>query len=137
MGGFMERIVNFFKDIGLYNEDYFNMLISNTKIINKPYNEIMDFVGCFKSENSCKVILPKIKNFNDELIYVHEYTHALFLDDENEIFPNIMEALYINYYVDDINLKKELILKIKSEIKKSNSKGHVIGKKVKIMSIKL
>lgn len=133
----MERVINFFKDIGLYNEDYFNRLFQNTKIIDKPYNEIMGFVGCFKVNDFCKIILPKINSFNDELIYIHEYTHALFLEDNDEMFPNIMEALYINYYVSDINLKKELILKTNEEIKNSYSKEHSLAKKIKIMSINL
>ena len=133
----MDKIINFFKQMNMYDEHYFNYLKQNTKIIDKPYNEIKEFVGCFKIDNKCRLVLPKINNINDELIYIHEYTHALFLDDELEIFPNIMEAIYINQNITDLNIKNQLIKKTKVEIENTDSFNHKIGKKVKLLSIKI
>ena len=129
----MNRVINFFKIMGFYNEDYFDYLNINTKIIDKNYNDLKDFIGCFKVENDCKLILPKIHNIYDELIYVHEYSHALFLDDDLELFPNVMEALYIDMYVSDIELKKEIINNICKEKNNNNDKKHLIGKKTKLL----
>ena len=129
-----DRIIEFFKNMNLYNEEYFNYLNDNTKVINKPYFEIIDFVGCYKMDDGCRLILPRINSFEDELIYVHEYSHALFPDDELEIFPNIMEALYINKYLDE-SKKEDLINKLKSDIIKTIDENHLVGKKIKLMSI--
>lgn len=131
----MSNVINFFKSMSLYNKDYFDYLKANTKVIDMPYSSIKDFVGCFVIGNECKLILPKINSIYDELIYVHEYTHALFLDDEKEIFPNLMEALYINKYVKDGNLKNEIIKSIYKEIKDSSDENHIIGKKFKLINI--
>ena len=128
----MGKIIEFFKQMNLYDEKVFENIKKNTKIIDKPYEEIMDFVGCFKREDSVKLILPTIKSIKDELIYVHEYTHIL-LDDESEIFPNIMEAIYTNYYLK--NEKKNVIDMTYNEIENSDSIDHIIGKKVKLMFI--
>lgn len=134
----MDRIIEFFKNMDLYDETYFNYLKENTKVINMPYRDIIDFVGCFKIDDyHCRLILPKINSFRDELIYVHEYSHALFLDDELEIFPNIMEAYYINYYLDDINSKKDIIKELKKELNISVSNNHIVGKKIKLLNIKM
>ena len=132
-----EEVIIFFKYMQLYNEEYFNKIKENTKVINKPYEEIKDFVGCFKINNDFRLILPKLESIDDILIYIHEYTHALFLDDETEIFPNLMEAIYINNFIDDKTIKKDLLNKTKDELNNSTSKNHIIGKKVKIYSIKI
>ena len=130
-----EYVLSFFKYMGFYNEEYFNMLKSNSKIINKPYEEIKDFVGCYPFEEGCKLILPKINSIFDILIWIHEYSHALFLDDESEIFPHIMEAYFINNFVTDFNLKQKLIDKIKKEISDTESTKHIVGKKIKLSLI--
>ena len=128
-----EELINFFKTIELYNEDYFNKIKVNTKTIDLPYEEIKDFVGCYKKDNEeFKLILPKLTDYYSMLIYIHEYTHCLFLDDEEEIFPNLMEAIFINKYIKD---RKTIIEKTKEEILKSTSEKHLIGKKVKLKAI--
>ena len=137
----LKAVIDFFKKQNLYNEQYFKKIEANTKIYDRSYEEIKELVGCFPiydNENNIidvKLILPKIKNIYDVLIYVHEYTHALFIEDENEIFPNIMEAIFINKYCDE-QTKAEIIEKTKTEILKETDENHIVGKKVKIMSIK-
>ena len=128
-------VVSFFKSMGFYNEEYFNILKNNSKIINMPYEEIKDLVGCYLTNDGCKLILPKINNIFDVLIWIHEYSHALFPEDELEFFPNIMEAIFINNYIKDNKVKEELINKTKYEISVSESISHISGKKVKLILI--
>lgn len=130
----MNRIINFFKKMNLYDEKIFANIKRNTKVIDKPYEEIMDFVGCFKKDDTFKLVLPTIKNIKDELIYIHEYTHIL-LNDESEIYPNIMEAIYINNYL--LKEKEEMIKTTYAEIENSDSIDHIIGKKVKLLFINM
>ena len=132
-----DEIIKFFKSMNLYNEEYFNKIKINTKVINKPYEEIKDFVGCFKTNNDFKLILPKLESIEDILIYIHEYTHCLFLDDDSEIIPNILEAFYVKKCVFDLKTRLEIIKKVEEEIKNSVSKKHIDGKKVKIYLIKI
>lgn len=130
----MEQVINFFKEMNLYDEKLFKTLIKNTKIIHRPYEEIKEYVGCFLIENQIKIILPDIISKMDELIYVHEYTHALFSEDEDELFPNIMEATYINKYF--TNEQKEIVVqKAKEIIASSESEEHIVGNKVKLNAI--
>lgn len=129
-------VIEFFKYMNLYNEDIFSKLEENTKIIDKPYNEIFDLVGCYKVNDSCKLILPKIYTIYDVLIWIHEYSHALFLEDELEIFPNIMEAYFLNKFIDNIELKKDIVNNTNEIIKNSESYNHIIGNKIKLHLIK-
>ena len=71
------------------------------------------------------------------LIGIHEYTHMLFLDDNSEIFPNLMEAIYINNFIDDISIKKQMFNMTKEQLDRAVDQNHIIGKKVKINSIKI
>ena len=48
-----------------------------------------------------------------------------------------MEAMYINNFINDKEIKKDLLNKTKDELNNSTSKNHIIGKKVKIYSIKI
>ena len=126
-------VVDFFKKMGFYNFEYFNYIENNTVIVDKNYEEIVDFVGFYPE--IFKLILPKIKSYRDILIWVHEYTHALFPDDKNEIFPNLMEAYFINMYIDNKNIVQELIDKTNLEISSSKDINHKIAKKVKLNTI--
>lgn len=128
-------VISFFKYMEFYNEEYFNMLKKNSKVIDRPYEEIKEFVGCYPTIDGCKLILPKIKTIFDVLIWVHEYSHALFPDDELEFFPNIMEGYFINYFIKDNELKQRIIEKTKNEIIMTESIPHIVGKKVKLSVI--
>lgn len=127
------RVISFYKKMGLYNEELFKKIDNCTTKIDS-YNDLTkEFYGVFiKEDGSFKLILPKISSIIDEIIWVHEYAHAIFLD-EDEIFPNIMESYYINMYADD---KKEIIKKTEEEIEKSASNEHTIAKKIKLLNIK-
>ena len=128
----MNDIEIFFKKMGFYNKDYFNKIKSRTLIIDDNYENIKEFVG-FYPENF-KLVLPKIKNTRDILIWIHEYSHALFPEDSSELFPNIMESIYINNYVNEEE-KVELKDYIINELANSNSMSHTISKKIKLKSI--
>lgn len=129
-----DYVVDFFKYMGFYNEEYFETIRKNTKVLNMPYGEIKDLIGCFITDDSFKLLLPRLNSIYDVLIYVHEYTHAIFLDSD-EIFPNIMEAYFINYFVLDESIKLEMINRTKKEIKESKCSNHTIAKKIKLLTI--
>lgn len=137
----IEIVINFFKEMSLYNEQYFIRINKNTIIYDKPYREIKDFVGCYPIYDNEKIvnfklILPKIKSIYDILIYIHEYAHALFIEDESEIFSNIMEGIFINKYILDNKLCNETMIHTLKEIEDSNSEDHIIGKHVKLFYIR-
>lgn len=127
----MDKVINFFKEMHLYDEDLFQVLINNTKILDRPYEEIKDFIGCFVVNGNIRLVLPKIHNEMDILIYIHEYTHALFIEDRDEIFPNIMEAIYVQKYFTE-EQKGEFINRTRSMIATSESENHIIGNEVKL-----
>ncbi len=129
-----EYVLKFFKESGFYNKEYFNKLSKNTIIIDKNYEDIVDFVGFYP--DNFKIVLPKIKTISDVLIWIHEYSHALFPEDSSEIFPNLMEAKFINMYIDDKEIINELINKFQSIIDNSSCMEHVIANKIKINAIK-
>ena len=128
----MNDIELFFKKMGFYNKDYFNKIKSRTLVIDNDYENIKEFVGFYP--DNFKLVLPKIKNTRDILIWIHEYSHALFPEDTSELFPNIMESIYINNYVNEEE-KVELKDYIINELANSNSMSHTISKKIKLKSI--
>ena len=132
-----KRIIDFFKEIDFYDKNLFDEIKKNTLVVDKDYEEIREFVGVYKKDdNTYKLILPKIKSIYDELIWVHEYSHIIFKT-EGEIFPNVMEAYYVNRYVKDINVKLNIIEKTDKEIRLSDSIIHTSAKKIKIKTINL
>lgn len=136
----MQLVIIFFKYMSLYDEELFSNIYKKSKIYNLDYSEIIDIVGCYpiykgKEIIDYKLILPSIKSIDDILIYIHEYTHAIFMD-EDELFPNIMEALFINYYISDEKMIKNIISNTKLQIKNSICEQHIEGNKIKLMIIK-
>lgn len=129
-----EYIVKFFKDIGFYNKEYFEKISKNTTVVNKDYKEIIDFVGFYPEK--FKLVLPKIKSVSDILIWIHEYSHALFPEDTDELFPNLMEAYYINNYIKDQSIKNSIKSEIELSINKSKCINHTIAQKNKLKMIK-
>lgn len=124
------RVIEFYKKMGLYTEKLFKMIKDNTILIDY-YDSI--FCGVFiKEDGSFRLVLPKISSVFDELVWVHEYAHAIFLD-EDEIFPNIMESYFINMYIED---KEPIIKRIQEEIDNSVSENHTLSKKIKLLLIK-
>ena len=127
------NVIEFFKEMEFYNKEYFELIKNNTTIVDEPYEDIVDLVGFYP--NIFKLVLPKIKSYRDLLIWIHEYTHALFPDDGDEIFPNLMEAYFINMYVNDKEIVNKLIDKTKNEIDNSTDLEHTIAKKLKLNAI--
>ncbi len=136
-----QMIINFFKSMNLYDEEYFKYINSQTKIYNIPYFEIKDFVGCYPIIKMDKIvgfniILPKLNTIFDVLIYIHEYSHALDIEDEYEIFPNLMEAIFLVDYLKDDELIRQQIKSIRIELDNNKSEKHKIGKNIKLNKLK-
>ena len=117
-------MVDFFKSINLYNEEIFNYLNNHTEIV--P-NDKIDIV---KEKGEIKLLLPEMIGIDNILIYIYMYTKALFTEDEEDIYPNLVQAMFLKEYlkIDKIteNYKKET----EEEIK--NQKTYKIGKIVKL-----
>ena len=141
MDGKYQIIIDFFKSMELYDRNFFNYIKKKTKVLDLPYEEIKDFVGCFPVIVDDKVVdfnilLPKLNTIFDVLVYIHEYSHAIDIYDENEIFPNLMEAMFLVDYLQDDELITQQINRIYEELKNNESERHEIGKKVKLNKIK-
>ena len=131
----MDMVINFFKEMNLYDEQLFKNLENRIVIFDKPYEEIKEFVGCYQINGEYKLILPKLNSELDTLVYIHEYTHAIFIDDKEEIFPNVMEAMYIKKYINDKKTLDQIKEKAVNIINNSNSDKHVVANKVKLKLI--
>ena len=141
MDGKYQIIIDFFKSMELYDRNFFNHIKKKTKVLDLPYEEIKDFVGCFPVIVDDKVVdfnilLPKLNTIFDVLVYIHEYSHAIDIYDENEIFPNLMEAMFLVDYLQDDELITQQINRIYEELKNNESERHEIGKKVKLNKLK-
>ncbi len=130
-------IINFFKSVDLYDEDIFNDIKKNTTIVYKNYDDIKDIVGCYLSQSNDKVklILPAIVTIKDVLIHIHEYTHAI-TKSEDEILPNMLEALFIKEYFNKEDIINSIIEETQNEIDRSVSSSHTFAKKLKLKFIK-
>jgi hypothetical protein len=130
-------VINFFKNMGFYNETLFKKIQNNTKLLNQDYKQIKEFIGCYPQvkDNDIidfKLILPNLKTMKDVLVYIHEYSHVIDIEDDNEIFPNIMEAYFLKKFLKDEEYIKEEIKLVEEEILNSTSENHIVAKKVKI-----
>jgi hypothetical protein len=134
-------IIDFFQSIGLYNKEYFETIKKKTVVLNDDYEKIKDFIGFYpKYDNGnlidYKLYLPPLNGLDNILIYIYEYTHALFPEDEEEIFPNIVESMFLKDYLVHPKYIKLNIEKTTEEIKHSDSEKHIIGKKIKLICLK-
>lgn len=124
------RVIEFYKKLGLYNEELFKYLRNNTLLVDSNQ---YDFYGVFtKDDGNYRMILPKISSIFDEIVWVHEYAHII-LNTGEEIMPNIMESLFINMYCDN---KEDVIKRTQEEISSSVSEEHTLAKKIKLLIIK-
>lgn len=121
-----EKLIEFYKKMGLYNEELFNKIKENTVVISSGLSE---FYGIFENN---EIVLPKVNSIKDELIWVHEYAHIINLEG-GELFANIMESEYINMYIED---KTPIIEETIKEIERSKSEEHTLAKKVKLSRIR-
>lgn len=134
-------IVDFFKSINLYDAEYFKKIKEKTIILNGNYIEIKNFIGYYpKYEKNqlvdFKLYLPELIGLENILIYIHQYGYALFPDDESQIFPNILEVLFLNTYLKIPTKTNEIIEKIEHNIKESNNIEYNINQRIKINCLK-
>ena len=135
-------LIDFYKTLDLYDKDYFEKIQKKTFILDDDYNVIKDFIGFYPKYDDnnnlvdFKLYLPHLDGLENILIYVHEYAHALFPDDEDEIFPNIVEAIFLKDYLLHDKYIEWNIEKTKKELENTDSENHIIGKKVKLKYLK-
>lgn len=106
------EFINFFKKHNLYNEEAFNYIRNNSKLIDYREEEKREYIGCYyvfdqkKSLNSIKLIVPYITDKITILINIHEYIHAIIfyqhlgkkikIEEDIEVLPILFEQLYSN-----------------------------------------
>lgn len=122
-------IVDFFKTMNLYNKEYFEMIKEKTTVLKGNYEDIKDFVGFYPKYdngklNDFKLYLPELVGLDNILIYIHIYGYALFPEDESEIFPNILEASFMNTYLMIPKKTQEQINRIEEKSNNSNSEKY-------------
>ena len=130
------RIISFYRDIGLYDVDLFNTINKKIVVISVENEEDDDIFAVYvKPDGDYKIVLPYIKDIFDELVWVHEIAHIIDIHrfgSTDEKFPNLMESMYINKYVED---KTEIIKRTEKEIEESASEEHALAKKYKLSKI--
>ena len=117
-------VVDFFQTIGLYNKEIFNYLNNHTEIVPK------DKIDIFQENGEIKLLLPEIKGIDNILVYIYMYTKALFIDDEEDIYPNLVQAMFLKEYLKIDKITERCKRETEEEIK--NQKTYKIGKIVKL-----
>lgn len=82
-----QRLIDFFKQENLYNEEFFNYI--EDKIVIVPSDTDTFWFGChpiIKEDiiKDIRLVVPEIKKEKDMLVNIHEFTHALELYEEIE-----------------------------------------------------
>ncbi len=92
----MEQVINFFKQQGLYNEDFFEFIKDKVKIL--PFDVAYSWFGCFPIVKNdilvdMRLSVPEIVTEQNLLVNIHEYYHAYELYNElgSIWIPNIEE----------------------------------------------
>ena len=76
----MDKVIAFFKEQGIYNEDFFNYIKS--KVVVLPSDTPLQWFGCFpildKEHNimDIRLSVPEIVTEKNLLVNLHEYYHA-------------------------------------------------------------
>jgi len=117
-------VVDFFQTIGLYNKEIFNYLNNHTEIVPK------DKIDIIQENGEIKLLLPEIKGIDNILVYIYMYTKALFMDDEEDIYPNLAQAIFLKEYLKIDKITEKYKKETEEEIK--NQKTYKIGKIVKL-----
>ena len=90
-----EKLINFFKEQNLYNEEFFDFMEGKVKVY--PSDIPIEWFGCFPIIKNnilvdIRLLVPEIKTEQNLLVNIHEYTHALELFDElGNIYEERME----------------------------------------------
>jgi len=106
---FKNEVKDFFKEEGIYSEEFFDFLKNKVKVI--PSGILKSWYGCFPIiENDkitdIKLLVPEMETKTDILINIHEYAHAheLFNElgtiyhartEERENYAKEMEKIYL------------------------------------------
>ena len=92
----MEQVINFFKEQGIYNEEFFLYIKERVKVL--PFDVALSWFGCFPILEGdiikdIRVCVPEIKTEQNLLVNIHEYYHAYELYNElGQVWiPNIEE----------------------------------------------
>lgn len=114
-------IIDFFESINMYDKDYFDLMKEKTVILTEEYDEIKDKIGFYPiyEENKMidfKLYLPEPIGLKGILVYINQYAHALFPEDKSEIFPNILEVLFLNTYLKIPKMTDKIMNKTKEEL---------------------
>lgn len=117
-------MVDFFKSIDLYNEEIFNYLNNHTEIVSN------DKIDIIQENGEIKLLLPEMIGIDNILIYIYMYTKALFIDDDEDIYPNLVQAIFLKEYLKIDKITERYKIKTEEEIK--NQKTYKIGKIVKL-----
>ena len=123
----MERLIEFLKEQNLYKEQFFDFMIGKIKVF--PSDTSPEWFGCFPIVKDgilkdIRLLVPEIKNEQNLLVNIHEYTHALELFDEigtyyeerreeRENKAKTMENVYLkkySYKKDGIISKEESVI---------------------------
>ena len=76
----MERVIDFFKQENIYDEDFF--IYIKSKVHYLPYNADLGWFGCFPILDDhnilidIRLLVPKIETEKNLLINLHEFFHA-------------------------------------------------------------
>jgi len=117
-------MVDFFKSIDLYNEEIFNYLNNHTEIVPN------DKIDIIKENEEIKLLLPEMIGIDNILIYIYMYTKALFTEDDEDIYPNLVQAMFLKEYLKIDKITEKCKKETEEEIK--NQKTYKIGKIVKL-----
>jgi hypothetical protein len=92
----MEQVIEFFKEQGLYDENFFIYIKDKVKVL--PYDVSLSWFGCFPilKDNiivDLRLSVPEIVTEQNLLVNIHEYYHAYELYNElgSIWIPNIEE----------------------------------------------
>ena len=76
----MEKVIEFFKEKGIYNEEFFNYI--KKKVLILPSDTPLEWFGCFPilDENNnimdIRLSVPEVVTEKNLLVNLHEYYHA-------------------------------------------------------------
>jgi hypothetical protein len=92
----MEQVIEFFKEQGIYNENFFTYIKDKVKVL--PYDVSLAWFGCFPilANNiivDIRVSVPEIVTEKNLLVNLHEFYHAYEIYNElGKVYvPNIEE----------------------------------------------
>ena len=137
----LEKLINFYKEVKLYDINIFSQIIRRLKII--PNNLVKnDFYGVFPKidkNGSLKdfvICVPSINDLDSFLVNVHEFAHAINLYENlgktfklkfmDEVLPKSLERIYLNNH-ENLKTIEEYNKKDLEQYEKTPSEMHKIA----------